>query len=439
MSRRLLVAMSVVSVCAATPVRGQEPQVGPSASMYLDPVAGLGLEDAVARAGEREPGLRAARLAVDVSRGEREQSALRANPSSTFELRREPGGTDSLVSVGLQWPLELFRRHGRIQVADRQVTAAQLTAADRERLLAAEVRAQYGRAVAAIRDADVAAQLAAIVERELDLRRARVDEGAAPSLEADLLAVEVRRLQAERDLALGRADRGVLALKPLLGMDATEPLRLRDSLDALVSAHTLAAPPGGDAGPARRSDVRAAAERVAVADARLDQAGRDGRIDVSLYAGYMRMDSGFPQLGLSIAGTPERVRGQFHYLTGGATVMLPILNRNQGSVAAARAERRSAEEQRRAIELAAGAEVAAATARARQAQRALEAYGHATRDLARRNLDVVRQTFDLGRMTVFDVLTEQRRYLEFERAYTTTLLEAWEARAELARAGGETK
>ena len=162
-------------------------------------------------------------------------------------------------------------------------------------------------------------------------------------------------------------------------------------------------------------------------------------LDVSLFGGYMRMDSGFPQLGLSPAGTPERVRGQFHYVSAGATVMLPILNRNQGASAAARAERASAEEQRRALALAAGAQVAGATARARRAQQALEAYRQDTRDLARRNLDVVRQTFELGRMTIFDVMAEQRRYLDFERAYTMTLLEAWEARAELARALGEMK
>ena len=59
--------------------------------------------------------------------------------------------------------------------------------------------------------------------------------------------------------------------------------------------------------------------------------------------------------------------------------------------------------------------------------------------LARQNLNVVRQTFDLGRATVFDVLTEQRRYLDIEQAYTITLREAWEARAALKRALGETK
>lgn len=438
MTRRIILAAFTAAVAGAS-VRAQEPQAGPSAAIHLDAAAGLGLDDAIARALEREPGVRAARFAVDVTRGEREQSGLRANPSSTFELRGEPGGTDSLLSIGVQWPLELFRRDSRMQTATQQVTAAQLTAADRERLLVAEVRTQYGRAVAAVREADVAAQLASTVERQFDLSRARADEGAAPRVEADLLAVELRRLQAERDLALGRADRAVLVLKPLLGMAAPEPLRLRESLDALVSARLSMPGSEGQVVPAQRADVRAAAQRVAVADARIEQAASEGRFDVSLFGSYMRMDAGFPQLGLSPAGHPERIRAQFHYVSGGAAVLLPVLNRNQGATAAARAERASAEEQRRAVELAAGAEAAAAEARVRRAQQALTAYSQATRDLARRNLDVVRQTFDLGRATVFDVMAEQRRYLEFERAYTMTLLEVWEARADLARAIGEAK
>ena len=56
------------------------------------------------------------------------------------------------------------------------------------------------------------------------------------------------------------------------------------------------------------------------------------------------------------------------------------------------------------------------------------------RDLARRNLDVVRQTFDLGRATVFDVLAEQKRWLEIEQGYTAAAREAWEARVAVTRA-----
>ena len=69
----------------------------------------------------------------------------------------------------------------------------------------------------------------------------------------------------------------------------------------------------------------------------------------------------------------------------------------------------------------------------------MDLYAVGVRALASRNLDVVRQTFELGRATVFDVLTEQRRFLEIEQAYTAALREAWEARATLKRALGETR
>jgi hypothetical protein len=39
-------------------------------------------------------------------------------------------------------------------------------------------------------------------------------------------------------------------------------------------------------------------------------------------------------------------------------------------------------------------------------------------------------------MTLFDVVSERRRYLEMERAYTSTLREAYDARQELRTARG---
>jgi cobalt-zinc-cadmium efflux system outer membrane protein len=150
------------------------------------------------------------------------------------------------------------------------------------------------------------------------------------------------------------------------------------------------------------------------------------------------MDAGFPQQAFGSGGTVERVRGQFNYVAGGATVALPLFNRNQGQVAAAQAERSAAEARRDAAELAARAELAAAQARDAQARRAVGVYTASVRALARQNLDVVRQTFELGRATVFDVLTEQRRYLEVEQAYTAALRDAWEAHADLQRALGDT-
>jgi cobalt-zinc-cadmium efflux system outer membrane protein len=162
-----------------------------------------------------------------------------------------------------------------------------------------------------------------------------------------------------------------------------------------------------------------------------------GRFDVSLFGSYMRMDAGFPQRGVAPEGTLTRVRGVFHYLSAGAMVTLPLLNRNQGAVAAARAERAAAAAAHEAARLTAEAELASARSRYDHAERAVQVYSDRARMLARQNLSVVSQSYALGRLTVFDVMSEQRRYLDVERAYTQTLKEAYEARTALDRALGE--
>jgi cobalt-zinc-cadmium efflux system outer membrane protein len=376
---------------------------------------------------------------IQAARGLQQQAALRPNPTLTFERRDEPAGTDSLTSIGIQWPLELFRRTGRANTAERGLQATQWAVADRERLLVADVRMQYGVAAAAVRDVWVADELVAAARQQWEVVRARVDAGGTPPLERDLLEVEFRRFEAGRLLAAGRADVSVVQLKQLLGMSPEEPLLLRETLETLVAGRTPVAAAAAPVSTAARPDVGAAEARVTLADARIDQARREGRVDISLFGTYMRMDAGFPQQGVGTAGALERVRGQFNYIAAGAMVMLPLFNRNQGDVAAAQAERSGAVARRDAAELAARSEVAAARARDGRAQQAVTLYAGGVRTLARQNLNVVGQTFELGRATVFDVLAEQRRYLEIEQAYTATLREAWEARAALMRALGDTK
>jgi outer membrane protein TolC len=84
------------------------------------------------------------------------------------------------------------------------------------------------------------------------------------------------------------------------------------------------------------------------------------------------------------------------------------------------------------------AETEVATARAldQRAREAVQLYAGDARSLARQNLSVVRQSYELGRTTIFEVLAEQKRYLELERALTDTLRAAYEARTALNRALG---
>ena len=58
------------------------------------------------------------------------------------------------------------------------------------------------------------------------------------------------------------------------------------------------------------------------------------------------------------------------------------------------------------------------------------------RDVARRNLDVVRQTYQLGRGSVLDVIAEQRRYIEIENGYTEALKQVYDGSVDIERVIG---
>ncbi|MSO61531.1 MAG: TolC family protein, partial [Acidobacteria bacterium] len=435
-TNQLIASVMLAAVVSAVSLHGQAPAPLPATtSPYVDGRNGVGLEEAIARALEREPSLQAERTNIGVARGLRQQAGLRPNPTFSLERRDEPGGTDNQTSAGIEWPLDLFRRQGRIKVADHELTATEFAIADRERLLAASVRLQYGLAAAAARAVQVADDLASTSRRLLDLVRARIDMGATPPLEGDLLEVEWRRLGAERLLAAGRADAALVTLKQLLGMAPDQLLLLQQTIEGLVAEPAIDTAIVTSTSPVR-ADVREAEARVTVAEARADQARFEARPEVSIFGSYMRMDAGFSQQGVNLAGSLERVRGRFNYVAAGATVTVPLFNRNQGQIVAAQAERSGASARRDAVALAVRAEIAVAQALDLQARRSVSLYADGVIILARRNLDVVRQTFDLGRATVFDVLAEQRRYLEIEQAYTNALREAWEARTALVRALG---
>jgi outer membrane protein, heavy metal efflux system len=407
------------------------------AEQYVDPINGLSLEQAISRAVEQEPSIRAARTQIDVARGMRLQASLRPNPRVSFERREEPAGSDNQTTVSLEWPLDLFRRSPRVAIAEREVAATELGVADRERLLAAEVRMRYGEVVATLRDVTIVDELVATTRRQLELLRSRVEEGATPPLERDLLDVELRRLESDRLLQAGRTEAALFELRRVLGMNADTSLALRDTLEDLVRRESTTAGLASDTSALldQRADVREAATRVAVAEAKVERAQAEGRFDVNLFANYMRMDAGFPQRGFTPSGGLEQIRGVFHYLSAGAMITIPVLNRSQGEVAAARAEHAGAEFAATAARLAAETELAAARARDEHARQAVSAYAGA-QTLARQNLTVVGQSYELGRVTVFNVLAEQRRYLDVERTYTEALRAAYEARTALNRALG---
>lgn len=420
-------ALSMFAACLAVPVEAGQPAAVPASP--------ISLEDAVSWALEHESGLRAERTEADAAQGNLSQAALRPNPMVSLGRQQQAGGADNQTSLMVQWPLDLFRVAGRVAVAEGRAEEVRFRVADRQRLLVAEVRAAYGAAAAAQRELDVLTELANTAAREVEVVRSRVDAGAVPALDRDRLLVERRRLDADRLLQDARANNARLALQRLLGLDPTVAVTLRESLESLVDP--ASAPPPATGGLAdHRPDVQAAGAGVRTAEATLDRARRDGRFDVSLFGTYMRMQASYPQLGYGPDGGLQPIGDTFHSLAAGATVTVPWRNDNRGEIAAATARRRGAEARYAEAALQARTEIAAATTLDTQSRAAVALYAAEIRPLARQNLAVVRQTYELGRGTVADMLGEQRRYLDIERAYTETLTHAYDARTSLLSALG---
>ena len=210
---------------------------------------GLGLDEAIARARERD------RTPRDAPRGRRgprpaSQSALRPNPTATFEGRREPAARTASCRSASNGPWICSgvptSRH-----RDRAVTAWSRGPRARAHPCG-DVGLQYGRARRYSRGAGCATS-ASTVERQLGSCAPGPTRDRAPARER-LLEVELRRLQAARLLAYG-VPSGPSCLKPLLGMVPSDALALREPIDVLVATRAAATVAAATATIDERSDV----------------------------------------------------------------------------------------------------------------------------------------------------------------------------------------
>ncbi len=393
------------------------------------------VEQLVATALERSPELQAARTEIGVVAGQVTQAALRPNPMLAAS-QEQGGGGMMTTSVGVEWPLDLFRRPARVAAARSATEVTALAIRDRERLLASMVREQAGRLLAAQRSLEVINESLTAARRMRDLLDRRVTEGGTPQLDANLAAVEAMRLEADAALATGDAAAALIELKATVGLAPDAPLAIGDSLEGLAGAPAVPRLTPTAAIEAR-PDLREAIARITFAEARAVQARQEARTDVTLAAGYTRLSFGFDERGLNPRGAPVPIHDIFHTVTIGARVSLPVRNRNEGTLAAVEAERKGAEALFTARQRAARADIDAAVARERETRRAVELYATNIRNLARQNVDVMLEAYDLGRFPLSDVLAEQRRYLDVEAGYTAVLMRAYDARTAVARAFGE--
>jgi cobalt-zinc-cadmium efflux system outer membrane protein len=224
----------------------------------------------------------------------------------------------------------------------------------------------------------------------------------------------------------------MLELRNLIGMPPEQPLRLKGDFDHLIDQ--LPAITDETVRALRdRPDLQAFRANENLAAARIEQARVEGRWDASVTAGYERMHAGFPQFGIDDHGALAPIESNFHYLKFGVSILLPVRNKNQGAIEAAVDGLEAAKSRREFAELTVRREVAVAYSQYNRAVKAEEIFRVGARDPAQTNLDVVRQTYELGSKTLLDYIAEQRRFIELENDFIDAQLAVYNARVEIQR------
>ncbi|MCM5571127.1 TolC family protein [Burkholderiaceae bacterium FT117] len=266
----------------------------------------LSLADAQAAVAAGSRSLEAARLALEAARGALDSASRKPNPTLSLGTGTAQQGAYSPRDLDAYARLEQLIERGnkralRTEAASRTVQAAQLDLEDTLR----QLRLALARAYYALKSAQdgvaFAERDAQSLARSLDAARRRLRAGDIAR--ADVARIEVEAGQADNALrfALAQREAARLALARVMAREA-DAVRF-------VAADDW---PGLDAGePAperlmaaveRRPDVLAAAQRLAAAQARFDEARAQRTRDVSvgLFADRNRLGNGGTTFGVSV-------------------------------------------------------------------------------------------------------------------------------------------
>ena len=402
---------------------------------YYDPVQGESSVDLARRALLSNGELAAARLDIDRARARLRQAGLRPNPILEFEQttgRLTGSAGERETTVGVALPVELGgKRQRRIELAQAELEAAEAEVADRERRLSSEVYGAYAEALAALRELAITEDLNDIDLQTTRFVQARVNEGETAPLELNLLRVEVDRLRSRRALVEGRLQVALLKLKSLAGIQASEPLRLREE----IRTPQLPALPGSleaaiDIALRTRPDLQLARLTEEAAQAGLQLARAQSAPDLAASIRYTTNRSTIDSTPVGPIGDRDRL------LTFGVSVGIPVFNTNQGAKQEAALAIVQAQKRREFLEQLVRSEVSAAYARYDASNRALSTFEQGVIGRSNENIQAIRAAYQLGEFRITDLLAEQRRLLDAQREFTDALAERYRALADLQTAIG---
>lgn len=431
-----LIAGVVLTAVAAAQSQPSPPVS--SSGRYVDPAGGISVQKLVETALARNADLLATRRRIAETQGLLNQSRLRPNPGLDVRVANgsalnSPGEREYTISYAHTFELG-GKWNRRVEVGQLAEELATLEVADQERLLKAILKTGFGEALAFAQNLDIAEQLLQLNEQGYRIAQARVEKGEAAELEERLMRVEVNRVRSDQMLFDNQVQRAILELKRLAGLALDETLKLSGRLDVPPVEITLSQ--AMERALSKRPDLQAARLAEKLSDAEVRLALAEGTPNLLGFLEYSRINSRFDPFGLNGSRQLVPLRDTDNVLATGISINLPFRNRNQGNVQAAQARKSAASLRSRYAEQVVRQEVEAAYTRYETARQALGTFNRGVMLESLDNLKIIRTAYQFGELRILDVLNEQRRFTDTQRAWTDLLREYYLALVELEKATG---
>lgn len=376
------------------------------------------LAAALERAQAQSPLIASAQAALAAAQGRARQAGFAPNPEASLQSENIAGSgpydgfssAETTFSIGQR--LELGgKRRTRAAAARAEVEAAVVRVAIARADLTQEVKAQYAQALEA--DARVAlAQEAAERARDLAVVAATLVEAGR---EPPLRALRARTASDEAEAAVLAAQAQAAAARRALTSLWADP---DPQIELIEPSSTPATSVVID--PTASLDVRLARAERASAEAAIDRERAAGKPDLTVQAGVRRFEQTGDQA-----------------LVVGFTAPIPIRDRNQGNVAAARADANAAEARERLALARSVRAVRDAQASLKAAEARLEVLSSRTVPQAQQAVDLARQGFQAGKFSLLDVLDAQAALSASRNDLIAARLERATALAALERAAAQ--
>ena len=426
-ARRILACAVLLS---AAPCAGQEavPDAGrlrlpePGVALGEAPLPAIAIPDNVAAPGspapttlqefvgiaERShPRLRSALAAVEAARGKAVQARLYPNPMLAGSSPQIAGDQSQWNGFATQDIVTAGKLRLSQQAALREVQKAEYELIRARFDVITGVRSTYYQLLVAQRRMEIYRLLLDIAKRSYEIGRQLADAGEGTkadvlfwSIERDRaevrllngsVYVETGRRQLAAAIGLPRADIGTIEADLFLKLPDFE---LKDLQQAVVFAN---------------AKPRAAEAGIAQAQWALERAVVEPIPDINILGGYQYQ-----------VGIPAMDQGLMQVM-----LEVPLFDRNQGNIRAARADIASARAGLRTVELDLANSTAETIAAYRAAQRNVEWFEEYILPKARETVELTQKLYGRGEVTFLSLLQAQRILTETELAFIDSQSDRW--------------